>query len=311
MKKFTLSSNLKAHVALFCVALIYGANYTIAKEVMNKEFIQPLGFIMLRVVSATILFWIFQRSFIHEKVDRKDLGLLALCGLFGVSINQMFFFSGLKLTQPIHAALIMTTAPILVLVTSAIITQERITLKKIVGIVLGMVGAIYLIGSGKEVHFSSNQMLGDFMILVNATSYSVYLVIVGKMMKKYNALTVITWVFTFGCVFVVPFGFNQVLKIEWNTFSKSIWIAVVYVLLFTTFLAYLFNAYALKIVKPTVVSIYIYLQPLLAGLIAIIWSKDEFTVEKMLAALLIFSGVYLVSRKSQKVEVKTKSLTGY
>jgi len=298
-----LNSKIKAHTALFLVALIYGANYTIAKEVLDDEHIKPIGFILLRVITGLILFSIIHTVYIKEKVDRKDFVRLILCGLFGVAINQTFFFSGLKLTTPINASLIMTTTPILVLIASSIMIGERITLRKIIGIIIGGSGAVLLILNGEKINFGKDQILGDLMIFINATSYGIYLVIVKSLMKKYNPITVVKWVFIFGTLFVIPFGFGELTEVKWNTFDFSIWLAVAYVLLCTTFLAYLFNAYALKTVNPSVVSIYIYLQPLLATMIALLFAKDNLVPIKLISGILIFVGVYLVSSQKNKKNV--------
>ena len=299
-KNQIMSSTLKAHLALFSVALIYGANYSIAKVVLDDNFIQPIGFILLRNIIAIIFFWIFHKLYIKEKVEQKDFPLLFLCGMFGVAINQIFFFSGLKFTTPINASLIMLTTPILVLITSAIILKEKITWQKVIGIVLGILGAILLVAYGKEFSFEQNQLKGDLFILINATVYGIYLVIVKKLLDKYNPFTVVKWIFTFGIIFVFPLGIQDLLEVKWSLFSNSTWLAVGYVLFFATIITYLFNVYAIKMVSSTVVSIYIYLQPLLATAIALIFGKDELSMIKISAAILIFIGVFLVSRSPQK-----------
>ena len=290
-----LDSRIKAHIALFLVAVIYGANYTIAKEVLDNEHIKPIGFILMRVITGLILFLIIHTLYIKEKVESKDFWRLIICGFFGVAINQTFFFSGLKLTTPINASLIMTTTPILVLIASSIIIREKITMRKILGIVAGCSGAVLLILNGKSINFDKTQVLGDLMIFINASSYGIYLVIVKTLMEKYNPITVVKWVFIFGTLFVFPFGIGDLSEVEWTTFDFGIWLAVAYVLFCTTFLAYLFNAYALKTVNPSVVSIYIYLQPLLAILISLIFAKDNLALIKVISGILIFTGVYLVS----------------
>lgn len=290
-----MSKKLKSHIALFLVALIYGANYTIAKVVLDDGYIQPLGFILMRALSGVVLFSLVHWFFIKEKIERKDIGKLILCGLFGVAVNQMFFFMGLKLTTPINASLIMTTCPIVVLIASAFILKERITPKKILGIIIGAAGAIVLIAYGQEVQFQKSQTLGDLMILINSTSYGIYLVLVRSLMKKYHPITVIKWVFSIGLIFVFPFGIQQLSEVNWNSFSYNIWIAIAYVLLLTTVLAYLLNAFALKVVQASTASIYIYLQPLLASIIAILVGGDQLVPIKLISGLFIFIGVYLVS----------------
>jgi len=267
---------------------------------MNNGYIEPLGFILMRAASATVLFWIFHCLFISEKVKRKDFPLLMLCGLLGVAINQMFFFSGLKLTQPINAALIMMTSPIVVIIVAPFITGERITSRKLLGIAIGSIGSVFLITYGKTIQFDKSGLLGDLMILVNAISYSLYLVIVKKLMLKYHPITVVKWVFTFGLIVIIPFGLQQVTAVDWSSFDINIWLAFFYVLLFTTFFAYLLNAVALKTVNSSVVAMYIYLQPLIATVVALAMSKDELSTAKVVAGLFIYLGVYLVSSQPEK-----------
>ena len=287
----------KAHLALLLVGLLYGANYSIAKVVLDENYIQPFGFILLRVVTGAVLFWFFHRIFVREKVEKKDFPLLFLCAIFGVAVNQMMFFKGLKYTTPINASLIMTTTPILVLVVSSILIKEKITFQKMVGIFFGALGAIILISYGKGISFHQNQIIGDAMIFINAVSYGIYLVLVKKLMARYHPLTIVKWVFIFGMVLIIPFGVEDVKAIEWTNFTPMIWWAVAYVLIGVTFLAYLLNAFALKIVNPSVVSIYIYLQPLFATIFALLLGKDELSFVKILAAAFIFLGVYLVSKE--------------
>jgi drug/metabolite transporter (DMT)-like permease len=290
-----MNKTLLAHLALIGAQLIYGANYTIAKEVM-PDYIQPFGFIILRCVGAVTLFWMVG-LFIKEKVDNKDLPKLALCALFGIAINQLMFFKGLNYTNPINAAVIMTSTPILVLIMAAFLIKERITAKKAIGIVVGLVGTLLILLMGKELSFSSNTFLGDLMVWVNASSYGVYLVIVSPFMKKYHPLTVIKWIFLFGLIQVLPFGFNEFTQIEWTNFPPHIIWAVVFVVVGLSFFAYLFNTVALKYVSPSVVSTYIYLQPVLASVFAIVLGKDELDEIKVISAILICTGVYLVSSK--------------
>ena len=301
-----MNPQIKAHIALFLVALIYGGNYSIAKFVLDDGYIEPLGFILLRVIAGLCFFTLLHFFVIREKVERSDLFRLALCGLFGVAINQMFFFLGLKLTKPINASLIMTTTPILVLVISSILINEKITGKKILGIALGAIGAIMLVCYGQSVSFESSGFLGDMLIFINASSYGIYLVIVKKMMLKYHPFTVLRWIFTFGILIVLPFSIGQLTRTEWVAFTPIIWWCLVYVLLGTTILTYLFNGFALQIVNPSTVSIYIYLQPVLAAMIALMLGQDTLSGSKLIAAGLIFTGVFLVSQpQKSKLEPST------
>lgn len=288
---------LKAHLALLCVAFIYGANYTIAKEVLDPGHVKPVGFIVLRAGSGMLLFGILSLFFIKEKVQKSDWGLIFLCALFGIVINQVSFFMGLEKTTAIHASLILTITPIIVLIASAILLREAITKTKVLGILIGLSGAAYLIASGKNIDFSSDQIFGDLLVLLNSTSYGLYLVLVRKLMKRYNPITILSRLFFFGFLILLPLGWNDLQIAEWSSFSGNIWLAIIYVLIFTTCFAYLLNAYALKRVTATVAGIYIYLQPIIAAGIAIAFAKDVMTPEKLISAVLIFTGVYLVSKK--------------
>ncbi len=288
----------RAHIALFIVNLIYSINYTVAKGVM-PAYIEPLGFVLLRVTGAVTLFWLISAGFPKEKIARKDLPRLLLCGLFGVAGNQMLFFEGLNLTTPINAAIIMTGNPVLVLIISALLIGERITSVKILGVILGAAGAIILItGNGGPVHLLSDEKhLGNLLVFINATSYAIYLVIVKPLMSRYRPLTVIKWVFLFGLLFVTPFGWMKFAAVSWSTMPMNIILAVAFVIFGTTFLAYLLNIYALKTVNPSVVSIYIYFQPVLTTLFALAVGSDQLTPMMVISATMIFAGVYLVSTK--------------
>jgi len=287
------------HIALFAVNLIYALNYSIAKDVM-PDYIGPSGFILLRVIGGSFLFFLTYIFFIKEKVNSSDVVRLILCGLFGVAINQLFFFEGLNLTTPINAAIIMTVSPILVIVFSAIIIKEKITIRKIFGIFLGLTGAATLILKSGAISLDNDYFIGNFLVFVNATSYSIYLVIVKGLMTKYNPITVMFYVFSFGLIFVFPFGISELSNVSLEIFTLEIFLKVGFVVICTTFLAYLFNAFALKSLNPSVVSIYIYLQPVLATVIAIILKSDSLDLIKIISSVFIFSAVFLVSMPSKK-----------
>ena len=289
-----------SHIALIIVNLIYALNYTIAKDVM-PEYIQPSGFILLRVIGGSILFFLTYLFFVKERVKKKDFFRLMLCGLFGVAINQLFFFEGLNLTTPINAAIIMTISPVLVIITSAIIIKEKITVRKIIGIFFGLIGACILILNSGDISFENDFFTGNILVLINATSYAIYLVLVKTLMKRYNPITVMFYVFIFGLIFVLPFGIDEIQKIDLTTFNEEIYLKIGFVVICTTFIAYMFNAFALKSLNPSVVSVYIYLQPLLASLIAIALNSDSLSLVKILSAIFIFSAVFLVSIPSKKV----------
>jgi len=293
-----------AHIYLFVANLIYAINYTFAKDVM-PNFIQPSGFILLRVTGAVTLFLIFYFLFVNERVEKKDIIRLAICGVFGVAINQLLFFEGLNLTTPINAAIIMTINPVLVIIMSALILFEKINLRKGVGIALGLVGASTLILNGGSVSGNTNYTLGNMFVFGNAASYGLYLVLVKPMMQKYHPMTVMFYVFGFGFLYVLPFGYTELIAVDWHNFPPIIIWEVLFVVICTTVFAYLLNSSALKLLNASTVSIYIYLQPVLATIFAIFRGADTIDEMKIVSAIIIFVGVYLVSVRSLK-EMKQK-----
>lgn len=285
---------LRAHLGLFAVNLIYGINFSVAKSVMGEGYLTPFVFILVRVLGATALFWAFACTMPREPLRRADVPLLVLCSLFGVVINQLMFFSGLERTTTINASLIMITAPILVLLISSVWLGERITWRKVAGIALGALGVYFLLG-GRQFSLADETVVGDLFILINASSYAFYLVLVKPLMRRYHPYTVIRWVFTFAVVPVLVVSFREVPAIDWAGFPGHVWLRIAYVVVFTTFLAYLLNIFALRQVNPTMVGIYIYLQPVLAGLIGALFFDERWTLLRAAAAACIFAGVLLVS----------------
>ncbi|GIV44816.1 MAG: hypothetical protein KatS3mg035_1939 [Bacteroidia bacterium] len=199
-----ISKSLKAHLALFGANLIYGINYTIAKDVM-PQYLQPSGFVVFRVLGASLLFWVLGSIYKNEIIEKKDWFRLILSAVFGVAINQLFFFEGLSRTTPINAGILMVVTPILVLVISNIILREKITFLKIAGIATGISGALFLLLSKGKGSFGNDTFLGDIFIFLNAASYAIYLVIVKPLMFKYHPVTVMKWVFLLGLPMVFPF----------------------------------------------------------------------------------------------------------
>jgi drug/metabolite transporter (DMT)-like permease len=285
-----------ALLAAMMVSLIYGVSFTIAKDVM-PFYIQPFGFILLRVIGATILFWLVSFFGPKEKIQLQDFPRIVAAALFGVAINMLTFFKGLSFTSPISAAVIMVTTPIIVLILSAIIMKEKIKARKIIGILLGLFGTGFLILYGKSVGNATNAMLGNFLVFINAVSYALYLIIVKKLMDKYNAFTFVKWIYTFGLLMVLPFGWRESQEIQWQAIPKLILWEIGFVIVFTTFLTYLFNLVSMRELKPTTVAVFIYLQPLFATVFAMSLGKDHLTWVKMASAVLIFAGVYLVTKK--------------
>lgn len=291
-----MSKRKLALIGATIVSIIYGLTFTIAKDVM-PVYINSYGFIVLRVFGATILFWIVSFFVKTEKIENQDFPRIIACAFFGVAMNMLTFFKGLSYTSPISAAVIMVSTPIIVLILSSILLKEPMQKRKVFGIVLGLIGTAFLILYGKSVGNATNANLGNFLVFINAVSYGFYLITVRKLMDKYNAFSFVKWIYLFGFLMVLPFGFNEFQAINWTIIPTEIYWKIGFVVLFSTFFTYLLNLLSMRELKPTTVAVFIYLQPVFATIFAIGLGKDELNFVKIASAILIFVGVYLVSNK--------------
>lgn len=294
-----MNPRILAIIAAFSASFIYGVNHTIAKGLM-PDVIQPYGFILLRVSGAAIVFWIISLFYQREKIAREDWGRLVLCAIFGMVINMNMFFKGLELSTPINSSVVITLSPVLLLILSALILSERITLLKGIGITLGLGGALLLILFGVKTQANApNIPLGNLLFIVNATSYALYLIFVKKLVEKYSSITLMKFLFLIAFLINIPIGWSQFAAVEWATLGfDEIW-KLGFVVIGTTVLTYLFNIYALKQLSPAVIGVFMYLQPLIAAAFAIITGSDQLTTLRVIAASLIFTGVYLATRKKK------------
>jgi len=282
------------HPVLLFVGLIYGGNYVVAK-LATPHYIPPLAFIILRVFFASIIFAAISFFGVKERIRKADVLRLVLCAFFGASINQILFFQGLSMTTAISSAVIMTANPIIVLVFSALLLGERITWKKAIGVALGLSGALWLVGRN-GLNFSDSSFVGDLLVLLNATAYGIYLVLVKPLMQRYHPMTIMKWAFLLANIVVIPVGWQQLATINWYALPAVAWYSMLYVILGTTVLVYILNALALKHVNPSLVGTYIYVQPVFATAIGMVFLQERPTLSVFLATTLIFIGVYFVSR---------------
>jgi len=286
-----------ALLAATAASAIYGANHTIAKGLM-PEVIGPFGFIVLRVCGAALLFWLISLFFPTERVERRDWLRMVACAIFGMVINMNMFFKGLQLSTPINSSVVITLAPVLLLILSAIFLKERITWLKSIGITIGLGGALALILFGVKTQPNApNIPLGNTLFIINAFSYSFYLILVKPLVAKYSSITLMKYFFLFAAIINLPIGINQFTQVDWAGLDlDAIW-KLSFVVIGTTFLTYLFNIYALKQLSPSTIGAFIYLQPVLAATFAILAGADRLTPVRLLAAALIFTGVFLSTRK--------------
>lgn len=293
-----MNSKSLALIAATIVAIIYGVTFTIAKDVM-PQYVQAFGFITIRVGGATLLFWLVYFLGPKEKIQKEDYPLIIGSAFFGVAFNMLTFFKGLSYTSPIMGSVLMVTTPIIVLVLSSFLIQEKLTQKKIIGIVFGAIGSILLIFYGKASSNAIHPQLGNFLVFVNAVSYAYYLILVKKLMNKYNAFSFVPYIYTIGFLMVLPFGFQEFNQINWQEIPNEILLKIGFIVVFSTFITYLLNLLSMRSLSPTVVAVFIYLQPFFATIFAVSLNKDTLSIEKIVSMFAIFTGVYLVTQKTK------------
>lgn len=253
----------------------------------------------MRVGVSSILLWVLWLiSRGPAGIQKKHIGRFILCAITGVAINQSLFIQGLAMTLSIHAALLILVTPVFISVAAFWLGTENLTVLKLIGLCISISGAVILALQKEQGSGASNIFWGDVFIIVNAISYAIYFSLVKPLMKIYSPVQIIRWVFTFGLLFMVPIGWNQFSEISWSSLGAIDWGLIGFVVLGATFFAYLFNLYGIHQLGAAITGTYIYTQPVFAALIAIFILGEKLTFHKILAALLIFGGVYLVSRKN-------------
>jgi drug/metabolite transporter (DMT)-like permease len=293
----------RAHLSLLAANIIYGVNYSVAKAIM-PDYIKPLALVSVRSFFAAGLFWITSLFMPKERVSRKDLLYLFGCSFFGVVINQILFLAGLDLTSPINSSIIISTNPIFAFVFAAIILKEKITLLKGSGLAIGLAGVMLLILQNGTPDLGSATFFGDVITLINTISWAFYTIIIKRMLEKYHPVTVMKWTFFFGMFTTIPAGYPQWSTMDWSLISLNAWLGICFVVVFATYLGYLLISFGLRRLSPTIVSTYTYTQPVIAAYIASMLGQDHIDLVMVIAALLIFTGVFVVSRQKQVTSEK-------
>ena len=285
-------------LAALGATIIYGLNHTIAKNVM-PTYITPFGFILLRVLGAAILFWLVSFFIKPEKIQKKDWPRLIACSFLGMVINMLAFFKGLELSTPVNSSVIITISPIIVFIFSAILLKEKIQFLKTIGIILGFMGAVILVLYTSKTGINApNIPLGNVLFIVNSFAYGLYLVLVKPLIEKYNIITLLKWLFLLAIFLNLPVTFNELTSVKWADLPiKDAVLPMLFVVVGTTFCTYLFNAYALRTLSPSTVSSFIYLQPIVGIVYAVSTKSDTLSLVSVTGMILIFIGIYLVTKK--------------
>lgn len=292
-----MNSKYKAHIAVLIANFFFGAGVAAVKHV-TPSMMPPFAVNVARVAVAFILFWLLlllKPS--RVSIDKKDIPRFMICGLCGVAINQIFFIKGASLSSPIHVSLLALSTPIAITIIAAWLLKEALTINKIMGLVLGISGAATLIFSRATNSEGSNMLLGDLFIILNAVSYAFYLVLVRPLMARYSPIHVTRWVFLFGALLILPLGFKDFIHTDWSAFQFSHWFSLGFVVIGATFIAYLCIVYGISKLGASITGTYVYTQPVFATITAMLLFHEDLSLVKILAASLIFGGVFLANKK--------------
>ena len=296
-----MTLKLKAHLGLLATNLFFAINVSAIKYLTTQGFTGPYGLNVIRSGICVVLFWIlFLISSERKKIDKKYIVRFLLCAFTALAGNQMLFMKGVSLTYPIHASLLLLVTPILITFIAAWFLKEMITLPKLIGLFLGVAGACILIMSAKNTAKGNDILLGDVLVIMSTVLYTIYFILVKPLMEMYSTMDVMRWIFTFGFLMIVPLGWNEFGQIPWTHFTFNEYLLLFVIVVPGTFLAYIFNAYGIKKLSASTAGAYIYLQPVFAVIIATIFLKESLELYKIIAGVVIFSGVYLANRQPKK-----------
>ena len=296
-----MTPQIKAHLGLLATNLFFAINISAIKFLTTKGFSGPYGLNVVRSGICVLLFWLlFLTAREKEKIDKKYIVRFLLCAFSALAANQMLFMKGVSLTYPIHASLLLLITPILITFIAAWVLKEMITVYKIIGLLLGITGACILILSGDSASKGNNILLGDFLVIMSTFLYTIYFILVKPLMQKYPTMVVMRWVFTFGFLMILPLGLNEFTQIPWGHYSLNEYLLLFMIVIPGTFLAYIFNAYGIKKLSASTAGTYIYSQPVFSVLIATIFLNETLELYKIIAGVVIFSGVYLANKSCKR-----------
>lgn len=301
-----LSEKQSGHITMFCAVCFFAINIPISKYLLANGYISAYGLTIARMVFASIAFWTASLFMKKETIAKKDHLTILLGGLLGITFNQGLFIFGLSNTSPVDASIITTSSPLFAMVIAALVLKEPITTKKVSGVLMGGIGAIFLVYSSHHGDVTTgSSMKGNLAIVCSSLSYATYLVITKPLTSKYSSITLMKWMFLYSTILLLPFLYKDLINAPlFHQSDAHPYMLISYTLLFATFIAYLLIPIAQKKIRATTISMYNNMQPLIASFIAIILGQDTFSFEKAISGVLILSGVYLVTQSKSKKDLE-------
>ncbi|MDR1581756.1 MAG: DMT family transporter [Prevotellaceae bacterium] len=300
--------NLKGHTALLIAYVIFGLNTPITKAILTHGETSAMALTFYRFSGAAVLFWFASLFAKKERVPVRDIILLNIASLFAILINQMSFIAGLSMTSPIDASVITTLVPVMTMILAAFFLKEPITWKKVIGVFVGASGALLLIFNGNIVSHNLTSIEGNLLCMLSCFAFAIYLAAFKKLIVRYSAITSMKWMFLSATVCSLPFCWHDISAVNYSTIPLNICLRIMFVVIMATFISYLLIPAGQKLLRPTIVSMYNYLQPLVSSFVAVILGMDTFGWIKSFAALLIFFGVYIVTKSKSRAQIDIEKM---
>lgn len=297
----------KGHLAMLGANILWGCMSPSSKIVLSSGLVSAISLTTFRMLGATVVFWLASLFTKKEHVSHPDLMKLFFAALFGIVFNQGTFIFGVSLTSPIDATIVATTTPIITMIIAAFYLKEPVTGKKILGIFVGALGALLLILSGQQTiagQSHTSNIWGDLLCLAAQCSFSIYVVVYKGLIGRYSPVTLMKWMFTYSAICTIPFSYTSIAGIHFAALPPTIYLNIAIVVLGGTFFAYLLVPIGQRILRPTVATMYNYVQPIVASIITVVVGLDTFGLLKSIAIALVFLGVYIVTQSKSKAQIE-------
>lgn len=296
-------SRLAGHIACFTAYAIFGVNIIVCKDLTGGHLISPIALFSLRSLGAGLLFWLLSLFGPREKVEKKDYLKIFAAAFLGYFVTQLTFLVAIPDVTPMHCSIMSAMSPIYTMFIAAIALKEPLSWQKSGGVLLSLSGIIFLIlnNAGARSGASESTLMGLFMMFLNSFSFSLYLGIFKPVIQKYSVVTFMKWIFLFSSVMALPFSYGEIFSLSWTRIPAAQMWELGYLVVFATFISYFLIPYGQKRIRPTLVSMYSYIQPIIATVLSIIIGMDMLTWQKVLAAVMVFGGVIIVSRSRSSI----------